>query len=105
DRRAHRPATRRDPAVHEPAADQPDAAQVPRARRRRVLPAGRRGAHGMSPAGVDPGELERPRAEPLPAAAALVIVGGGVMGLAIAYQLTRRGLTDIVILERSYLAA
>ncbi|HEY7957770.1 MAG TPA: FAD-binding oxidoreductase [Polyangia bacterium] len=35
---------------------------------------------------------------------AIAIVGGGVMGLSIAYQLARRGLTDVVVLERGYLA-
>jgi sarcosine oxidase subunit beta len=52
--------------------------------------------------------VERPRVEtdgPPPARAELVVIGGGVIGLAIAYNLTRLGLTDIVILERSYLAA
>jgi sarcosine oxidase subunit beta len=39
----------------------------------------------------------RPRCE-------IAIVGGGVMGLSIAYQLARRGLTDVVVLERGYLA-
>jgi sarcosine oxidase subunit beta len=34
----------------------------------------------------------------------IAIVGGGVMGLSIAYQLARRGLTDVVVLERGYLA-
>ena len=34
----------------------------------------------------------------------VAIVGGGVMGLSIAYQLARRGLTDVVVLERGYLA-
>jgi sarcosine oxidase subunit beta len=42
---------------------------------------------------------------PLPERAELVIIGGGVIGLAIAYNLCRLGLTDIVILEKSYLAA
>jgi sarcosine oxidase subunit beta len=34
----------------------------------------------------------------------IAIVGGGVMGLSIAYQLAKRGLTDVVVLERGYLA-
>lgn len=41
---------------------------------------------------------------PVPARAEIVIVGGGVMGLAIAYYLARRGLDDVVVLERGYLA-
>jgi sarcosine oxidase subunit beta len=46
-----------------------------------------------------------PPPTPLPERAELVIIGGGVMGLAIAYGLCQLGCTDIVILERSYLAA
>jgi sarcosine oxidase subunit beta len=34
----------------------------------------------------------------------IAIVGGGVMGLAIAYYLARHGLDDVVVLERGYLA-
>ena len=41
---------------------------------------------------------------PLPARAEIVIVGGGVIGLSIAYHLARRGLTDVVVIERGYLA-
>jgi sarcosine oxidase subunit beta len=41
---------------------------------------------------------------PLPDHADVVIVGGGVIGLAIAYNLARRGLTDVVVVERGYLA-
>ena len=41
---------------------------------------------------------------PVPPRAEIVIVGGGVMGLAIAYYLARRGLEDVVVLERGYLA-
>ena len=41
---------------------------------------------------------------PVPAKAEIAIVGGGVIGLAIAYYLARRGLTDVVVLERGYLA-
>ncbi len=35
--------------------------------------------------------------------AELVIIGGGVIGLSIAYHLARMGLTDIVVLEQGYL--
>src|SRR5579863_1357025 len=34
----------------------------------------------------------------------IAIVGGGVMGLSIAYHLARLGLDDVVVLERGYLA-
>ncbi len=34
----------------------------------------------------------------------IAIIGGGVMGLSIAYQLGKRGVSDVVILERGYLA-
>jgi sarcosine oxidase, subunit beta len=45
------------------------------------------------------------RSANLPEAADLVIVGGGVIGLSIAYNLAKRGMNDIVILERGYLAS
>jgi sarcosine oxidase subunit beta len=41
---------------------------------------------------------------PLPERCEIAIIGGGVMGLGIAYQLSLRGLTDVVVLERGYLA-
>jgi sarcosine oxidase, subunit beta len=54
------------------------------------------------------GEIRLPAtlegAGPLPAAAEIVIVGGGVIGLAIAYYLAVRGLTDVIVVERGYLA-
>ncbi|HTR53588.1 MAG TPA: FAD-binding oxidoreductase [Kofleriaceae bacterium] len=40
----------------------------------------------------------------LPARAEIAIVGGGVMGLSIAYHLAHNDLTDVVVLERGYLA-
>jgi sarcosine oxidase subunit beta len=43
-------------------------------------------------------------AGPPPAQAEVVIIGAGVMGLAIAYNLAVRGLTDVVVFERGYLA-
>ena len=36
---------------------------------------------------------------PMPERAEIVIVGGGVVGLSIAYHLARRGLTDVVVIE------
>jgi sarcosine oxidase subunit beta len=36
----------------------------------------------------------------LPGAASVVIIGGGVVGASIAYHLARRGLRDVVVLER-----
>ena len=54
------------------------------------------------------GEIRLPAtlegAGPLPASAEIVIVGGGVVGLAIAYYLAKRGLTNVVVVERGYLA-
>ena len=41
---------------------------------------------------------------PVPERAEIVIIGGGVVGLSIAYHLARRGLTDVVVIERGYLA-
>ncbi len=43
--------------------------------------------------------------QPLPERARVVIVGGGIMGLGLAWNLCRRGETDVVVLERSYLNA
>jgi len=39
----------------------------------------------------------------LPAKASVVIVGGGAMGVSIAYQLARAGVTDVVLLEKDAL--
>jgi sarcosine oxidase subunit beta len=43
------------------------------------------------------------RNEAVPATADAVVVGGGVIGLSMAYELARRGLKRIVVLERGYL--
>ncbi len=40
-----------------------------------------------------------------PRSAEVVIIGGGVVGSAIAYELTKRGMRDIVILEKGYLSS
>ena len=42
---------------------------------------------------------------PLPKEASVVVVGGGIMGLATAYHLARLGMKNVVVLERSYLNA
>ena len=48
----------------------------------------------------------RPRpSHELPARADVVVVGGGIMGLGLAYHLARRGIRDVVVLERGYLNA
>jgi len=44
-------------------------------------------------------------ARPLRARADVVIVGGGVMGLALAYELGRRGVRDVLVVERGPLAS
>jgi sarcosine oxidase subunit beta len=41
---------------------------------------------------------------PLRAEAEYAIVGGGIMGLALAYNLTERGVTDVVVLDAHHLA-
>jgi sarcosine oxidase subunit beta len=41
----------------------------------------------------------------VPERAKVVIVGGGIMGLGLAYHLCRRGLDDVVVLDRGYLNA
>jgi 4-methylaminobutanoate oxidase (formaldehyde-forming) len=41
----------------------------------------------------------------VPARAQVVIVGGGVVGTAVAYQLARRGWTDVVLLEQNTLTS
>jgi 4-methylaminobutanoate oxidase (formaldehyde-forming) len=43
-----------------------------------------------------------PRSEP-PARARVVVIGGGVAGSSVAYHLTRLGVTDVVVLERTRL--
>jgi sarcosine oxidase, subunit beta len=41
--------------------------------------------------------------EPLPTRSSVVIVGGGIMGLALAWNLAGRGESDVLVLERGYL--
>jgi 4-methylaminobutanoate oxidase (formaldehyde-forming) len=42
-------------------------------------------------------------ASPVPDRAQVVVVGGGIIGASIAYHLTRRGITDVVVLEQGTL--
>lgn len=46
----------------------------------------------------------RPTEGPMRPRCEVAIVGAGVMGLSIAYQLAKRGLTDVVVIERGYFA-
>ncbi|MEM7091880.1 MAG: FAD-dependent oxidoreductase [Actinomycetota bacterium] len=41
----------------------------------------------------------------LPSRAQVVVVGGGIVGCSIAYHLTRRGVTDVLVLEQNQLTA
>jgi heterotetrameric sarcosine oxidase beta subunit len=43
--------------------------------------------------------------EPVPARTRVVIVGGGIMGLALAHNLAKLGCSEVVVLERGYLLA
>jgi glycine cleavage system T protein len=43
-------------------------------------------------------------AKQLPARARVVIIGGGIVGCSVAYHLTKRGVEDVVLLERKQLA-
>src|SRR5262249_34612571 len=45
------------------------------------------------------------RSSALRRSAEVVIIGGGCMGASVAYHLTRRGVTDVVLLERETLLA
>jgi sarcosine oxidase, subunit beta len=42
---------------------------------------------------------------PLPERADVVIIGGGILGLSLAYELARRGTRDVLVLDQAYLNA
>ncbi len=46
-----------------------------------------------------------PASEALPTEASVVVVGGGIVGLATAYHLARLGVEGVLVLERAYLCA
>jgi sarcosine oxidase subunit beta len=53
--------------------------------------------------GVTPGVHPLKPDAPVRPHAQVVIIGAGIMGLALAYNLMRRGVTDVVLLEKGYL--
>ncbi len=66
-----------------------------------ALPLGEAGIPPEAPP-ARPGEAGL---HPLPARADVVIVGGGILGLALAHELAVRGTTDVLVLEQAYLNA
>ncbi len=113
-RAALRQAAVGDPAVHVAPAARAYADQAARNARRASL----RGRSVSLGGGIEDDEEDESRADVSgevrlpptleslrsPERAEVAIVGGGVMGLAIAYYLARAGMSDVVVLERGYLA-
>ena len=100
-RRATRPSTLWDVLLHvgEPYGIRPVGAAA-------LLPAGRRRRAGRPASPSEPGRDDRPAAadpgraaEALKSAYDVVIIGGGVHGLAIAYELAKRGVKNVAVLE------
>jgi sarcosine oxidase, subunit beta len=93
----------------------PDEAQVPFRSRPPLSPVALAAFAGLPEQVVARGEspLPPPRPaqgasalqprEPLPERASVVIVGGGIMGLALAWNLAGQGERDVLVLERGYL--
>jgi len=52
---------------------------------------------------TDAADTSLPLSAALPGRAQVVIVGGGIIGCSIAYHLTRRGITDVLVLEQGTL--
>jgi sarcosine oxidase subunit beta len=59
----------------------------------------------MTPAHDPNGRVPTDQAGSVPRTAEVVIVGGGVNGLSTAFQLAKRGMRDVVVLERQQLGA
>jgi sarcosine oxidase, subunit beta len=60
---------------------------------------------GGVPPGVELGPPSLRPTGPVPARTKVVIIGGGVMGLALAWNLAQLGQTEVVVLEQGYLCA
>ncbi|HEY7725595.1 MAG TPA: FAD-dependent oxidoreductase [Anaeromyxobacteraceae bacterium] len=91
------------PAEAAPFTVRPPTAPTPLAALASADPASLPPGPGVPP---EPSPSAAPRPSlPLPARARVVVVGGGIMGLGLAWQLARRGEADVVVLERSYLNA
>ncbi len=43
------------------------------------------------------------KSKELPSSAQVVVIGGGIIGCSIAYHLAKRGMSDVVLLERQQL--
>lgn len=67
------------------------------------MPAARDWCERVMVVNIDASPLSDPSS--LPAAADAVVIGAGVNGLSTAFQLVKRGLRDVVVLERGVLAA
>jgi len=63
------------------------------------------GHEGVPPEPPEPLGPSTAQVAPLPARADVVVVGGGIVGLSIAYELASRGVTDVLVLDRGYLNA
>jgi sarcosine oxidase subunit beta len=92
-------------------ADLPPAAQVPFTARTPLHPLRLAELAGLPPPPLEPvapmprreGPHPLQPAHPVPERAEVVIIGGGIMGLALAYQLAKRGQQRVVVLEAGYL--
>jgi sarcosine oxidase subunit beta len=62
-------------------------------------------AAGGVPPGVDVGPPALRSPQPVQPRAKVVIIGGGIMGLALAWNLAQLGETEVVVLEQGYLCA
>lgn len=59
----------------------------------------------MTDHGISNGRAVTEMPRSLPRTAGAVVIGGGVVGLSTAFQLVRRGVSDVVVLERRFLGA
>jgi len=64
-----------------------------------------RAAVGGVPPVIQVGSHALRPTEPVPEKTRVVIVGGGIMGLALAHNLAKLGCTEVIVLERGYLCA